>query len=65
MTATDDAGKPVFRVRQARNAGPEQKRKKMVEIVVKSGMQITPELLLVMATGYYNLVTFFDYPAGG
>lgn len=64
MTATD-AGKPVFRVRQVRNARPEQKRRKVVEILVEPGRQITPELLLVMATGYYNLATFFDHSSGG
>lgn len=65
MTATDDSGEPVFRLRQVRNTGREQERKKVVEVVVEPGRQITPDLLLVMATGYYNLATFFDRPAGG
>jgi hypothetical protein len=65
MTATDDAGNPVFHVRQVRNAGPEQERKKVVEILIEPDRQITPELLLVMATGYHNLANFFDRPSGG
>jgi hypothetical protein len=65
MAATDDAGSPVFRLRQVRNTGSGQQHKKMVSILVESGKPITPEMLLVMATGYYNLCTFFDRSAGG
>jgi hypothetical protein len=65
MTATDDAGSPVFRLRRVRNAGPGGHRKKAVEILVEPGRQTTPEMLLIMATGYYNLSTFFDRSAGG
>jgi hypothetical protein len=65
MTATDDSGETVFRLRQVRNTGQGQERKKVVEVVVEPGRQITPDLLLVMATGYYNLATFFDRPGGG
>jgi hypothetical protein len=65
MTATDDAGSPVFRLRRVRNAGPGGHRKKAVEILVEPGRQATPEMLLVMATGYYNLCTFFDRSVGG
>jgi hypothetical protein len=61
MTATDDSGDPVFRLGRVRNTGRGQERKKVVEIVVEPGRQITPDLLLVMATGYYNLCTFFDH----
>jgi hypothetical protein len=65
MTATEDSAEPVFRLKQVRNTRPGQQRKKVVEIVVEPGRQITPDLLLVMATGYYNLCTFFDRSAGG
>ena len=65
MTATDDSGRPVFRIRKVRNARPEQGHKKVVEIVVEPGRRITPELLLVMATGYHNLDSFFDRSRGG
>jgi hypothetical protein len=65
MTATDDSGDPVFRLGRVRNTRRGQERKKVVEIVVEPGRQITPDLLLVMATGYYNLYTFFDRSAGG
>ena len=37
MTATDNGGNPVFRVRQVRNARPEQKRQNVVEILVEVG----------------------------
>ena len=43
MTATDDAGSPVFRLRRVRNAGPGGHRKKAVEILVERGRQATPE----------------------
>jgi hypothetical protein len=82
MTAKDEAGSPVFRLRDVRNAWSGQQRKKValfamldvlrrlvgrgdppvVEIVVEPGRQITPEMLLVIATGYNNLYTFFDRP---
>ena len=65
MTATDEAGSPVFRLRRVRNAGAGGHRKKAVEILVEPGRQATPEMLLVMATGYYNLCTFFDRSVGG
>jgi Fe-S cluster assembly scaffold protein SufB len=65
MAATDDAGSSVFRLRQVRNTGSGQHHKKVVEILVEPGRQITPEMLLAMATGYYNLCTFFDRSAGG
>jgi hypothetical protein len=65
MVATDDAGSPVFRLRQVRNAGTRQQRRKVVEILVEPGRQVTPEMLLVMATGYYNLCTFFDRAGAG
>jgi hypothetical protein len=65
MAATDDAGSPVFRLRQVRNARLGGQRKKVVEILVEPGRKITPEMLLVMATGYYNLCTFFDRSVGG
>jgi hypothetical protein len=73
MTATDDEGSPVFHLRQVRNAGSGQQRpsawpgfgpgkKAVVEILVEPSRQITPEMLLVMATGSCNLYTFFDRP---
>jgi hypothetical protein len=65
MTATDDAGRPVFRIRKVRNARPERGHKRVVEILVEQGRWITPELLLAMATGYHNLDTFFDRSGGG
>lgn len=65
MTGTDDVGSPVFRLRRVRNAGPGGHRKKAVEILVDPGRQATPEVLLVVATGYCNLCTFFDRSAGG
>lgn len=65
MAATGEAGDPAFRLRQVRNARPGQQGKKVVEIIVEPGKQITPELLLVMAAGYYNLYTFFDRGGGG
>jgi hypothetical protein len=65
MTATDDSGGPVFRIRQVRSPRLEEKRKKVVEILVEPGRQITPELLLVMTTGYHNLDNFFDRGGGG
>jgi len=65
MTATDDAGNSVFRLRQVRNTESGQQHKKVISILVEPGRQITPEILLVMATGYYNLCTFFDRSAGG
>lgn len=65
MTATDDAGRPVFRIRKVRNIRPEQGRKKVVEILVEPDRRITPELLLVMAMGYHNLDNFFDRNSGG
>ena len=65
MTATDDSGEPVFRLRQVRNTGRGEERQKVVEVVVAPGRQITPDLLLVMATGYHNLANFFDRPGGG
>lgn len=58
MVATDDAGSPVFQLRQVR-------REKVVEILVEPGRQITPELLLAIATGQHNLANFFDRPRGG
>jgi hypothetical protein len=65
MTAIDDVGGSVFRLRQVRNTGSGQQYKKVVSILVEPGRQITPEMLLVMATGYYNLCTFFDRSGGG
>jgi hypothetical protein len=65
MTATDDSGETVFRLRQVRKTGRGEDHKKVVEVVIEPGRQITPDLLLVMATGYYNLATFFDRPGGG
>jgi len=65
MTATDDSGRPVFRIRKVRNTGPGQGHRKVVEILVEPGRRITPELLLVMATGYHNLDNFFDRKRGG
>ncbi len=65
MTATDNSGQPVFRIRKVRNTTPEQRQEKVVEILVEPGRQITPELLLAMATGYHNLDNFFDRSAGG
>ena len=65
MTATDDSGEPVFRLRQVRNTGRGEERQKVVEVVVAPGRQITPDLPLVMATGYHNLANFFDRPGGG
>jgi hypothetical protein len=64
MTATDDLGHPVFRIRKVRNARPGQDPK-VVEILVEPGRPITSELLLVMATGYHNLDNFFDHGGGG
>jgi len=52
-------------LRQVRNTGRGEERQKVVEVVVAPGRQITPDLLLVMATGYHNLANFFDRPGGG
>jgi hypothetical protein len=65
MIATDNFGRPVFRIRKVRNTRPEQSQKKVVEILVEPGRRITPELLLVMATGYHNFDNFFDLSRGG
>lgn len=51
MTATDDSGDPAFRLRQVRNAGPGGRRKKVVEIHVEPGRQITPECCLLWPPG--------------
>jgi hypothetical protein len=60
MTAVDDSGRPVFRIRKVRSAD----RGKRVEILVEPGLQVTDELLLAIATGYYNLDSFFDRGSG-
>ena len=60
MTAVDDSGGPVFRIRKVRDAG----RGKRVEILVEPRMRVTDELLLAIATGYYNLDSFFDRGSG-
>ena len=65
MTATDDSGRPVFRIRKVRNTRPEQGHRKVVEILVEPGRRITPELLLVMVAGYHDLDNFFDRSHGG
>jgi hypothetical protein len=65
MTAIDDSGRPVFCIRMVRSAGRGPEREKWVEVLVEPGRQVTDELLLVIATGYYNLHTFFDRNAGG
>ena len=62
MTATDDSGRPVFRLRRVRGTGPGQERKNVVEIVVEPGRQITNELVLAMVAGYQSLHSFFDRP---
>jgi hypothetical protein len=62
MTAVDERGQPVFALRQVRGA---RSQPNCVEIVVEANRHLTPELLLVMATSYYNLYTFFDRGGGG
>jgi hypothetical protein len=65
MTATDDAsGDPVFVSGRSGTPRRDQERKKVVEVLVEPGRQITPELLLVMAMGYHNLDNFFDRGGG-
>jgi hypothetical protein len=58
MTAVENRGHPVFSLRQVRG---DRSQPKFVEIVVEPDRHLTPELLLVMATSYYNLYTFFDH----
>jgi hypothetical protein len=65
MTAVDDSGRPVFRIRMVRGAGRGSERENWVEVLVEPGRQAADELLLVIATGYYNLHTFFDRMTGG
>jgi hypothetical protein len=62
MSAIDEAGVPVFRLRQLRSRDSQPKT---VEVVVEPGRLPTPELLLAAATGYHNLENFFDRPRGG
>jgi hypothetical protein len=68
MTATDDSGRRVFRIRKVHNPRPApyyQGVRQVVEILVEPGRRITPELLLVMATGYHNLDSFFARESAG
>jgi hypothetical protein len=48
---------------QGARRGPE--RGNWVEILVKPGRQVTDELLLAIATRYYNLDTYFGRDSGG
>ena len=65
MTAIDDSGRPAFRIRKVRSTRRPPQPGNWVEVLVEPCRQVTDELLLVIATGYYNLDTFFDRDRGG